>query len=267
VLSIGDLDFAGFFQLSQHRVGRSPGQVCHRGQIFLADVDNDRAGPVLSADEIKTVWDALPTADMRDSTRRVIRLCLVTAQRVGEVAGMTHAELDLEHKLWTIPPERAKNGREHVVPLSSMALEIIGEQIGASDAQARRKGRPQSQCVFPAPRGARDSMAGAAAAKALKKAESTKGGVATILGVAPFTPHDLRRSAATHMEELGVSPFIIAHLLNQFSATKATITSRVYARYDYAKEKREALDLWSARLAGLVAGNPVGNVVAIGRKA
>jgi integrase len=70
--------------------------------------------------------------------------------------------------------------------------------------------------------------------------------------VVRFTPHDLRRTAATGMETLGVSPFIIGHVLNHVTATKATITSKVYARYTYAKEKREALELWADRLAGIL---------------
>ena len=91
------------------------------------------------ADEIRTMWSALPDADMRESTRRIIRLCLVTAQRVGEVAGMTREEIDFDQKLWTIPAARSKNGREHVVPLSDMAIDIINEQTrrrrGAGAAQ------------------------------------------------------------------------------------------------------------------------------------
>ena len=111
--------------------------------------------------------------------------------------------------------------------------DIIKEQLASADAQALRKKRSTTDCVFPAPRGSRASMAGAAAAKAIKKAEVKKRGVATILGVPPFTPHDLRRTAATHMEEIGISPFIIGHVLNHVSATKASITCRVYARYTY----------------------------------
>src|SRR5690606_8861758 len=84
---------------------------------------------VLDAGEIKSFWKALPDADMRESTRRLLRLCLVTGQRVGEVAGLTRAELDLDNAIWTIPAARAKNGREHVVPLSGLALSLIREQI------------------------------------------------------------------------------------------------------------------------------------------
>ncbi|WP_376704187.1 tyrosine-type recombinase/integrase [Mesorhizobium sp. ISC25] len=208
---------------------------------------------VLDAAEIEIMWKALADADMRESTRRVIRLCLVTGQRVGEVAGMTAGELDLEQRLWTIPTARSKNKREHGVPLSAMAVGIIRAQLTDNAALAERKGRAVPSDVFPGP-GARASVTGAAIAKAIKREEVTKRGVATIMGVAPWTAHDLRRSAATHMEMLGISPFVIGHVLNHISATKATVTSRVYARYDYMKEKRDALDVWAERLAGIVTG-------------
>lgn len=218
-------------------------------------VERDR---VLSAEEIKTMWAALPDADMRESTRRILRLCLITGQRVGEIAGMMRDELDLTRGVWTIPAARAKNKREHVVPLSALAIEIIAAQIADAGALADRKERVAPPFVFPGP-GARDAVTGASVPKAVKRVEVTKRGVATIMGVPPWTPHDLRRSAATGMEEIGVSPFIIGHVLNHVSATKASITSRVYARYDYAREKREALDLWADRLAGIITGK--GNVV------
>ncbi|MFD1982401.1 tyrosine-type recombinase/integrase [Mesorhizobium newzealandense] len=208
---------------------------------------------VLSAGEIKTMWAALPDADMRESTRRILRLCLVTAQRVGEVAGMVRDEIDLDQRLWTIPPARAKNKREHVVPLSATAVAIIREQIAAVDALDDRKDRTPTPFIFPGP-GSRSAVTGASIPKAVKREEVIKRGVSIIMGIAPWTPHDLRRSAATHMEEIGISPFIIGHVLNHVSATKASITSRVYARYDYAKEKREALERWADRLESIIKG-------------
>jgi integrase len=213
-------------------------------------VERDR---VLTDEEIRTMWTALADADMRESTRRIVRLCLVTGQRVGEVSGMARAEVDLKEALWTIPADRSKNKREHRVPLSDMAVGIIRDQFADAEALAGRKGRAVPSFVFPGP-GARAAVTGAAVAKAIKREETTKRGVTTIMGIAGWTAHDLRRSAATHMEELGVSPFIIGHVLNHVSATKATVTSRVYARYDYAKEKREALDLWADRLAAILSG-------------
>ncbi|MER8574559.1 tyrosine-type recombinase/integrase [Mesorhizobium sp. M1409] len=208
---------------------------------------------VLPANEIRTMWASLADTDMRESTRRVIRMCLVTAQRVGEVSGMTRNEIDLDEKVWTIPAARSKNKREHVVPLSNMAVDIINEQLADTEALADRKGREVASFVFPGP-GARAAVTGAAIAKAVKREQTTKRNVVTIMGVSPWTPHDLRRTAATHMEEIGISPFVIGHVLNHVSATKASITSRVYARYTYDKEKREALDLWADRLASILKG-------------
>lgn len=212
----------------------------------------------LSADEIKVVWDALPSADMRESTRRIIRLCLITGQRVGEIAGMTRDEVDLDASVWTIPADRAKNGREHLVPLSGLAVEIIQAQLEDVANLADRKARSVPRWVFPGP-GARAAVTGASIPKALKRLERD----GEVLGVQPWTPHDLRRTAATHMEEIGISPFIVGHVLNHVSMTKASVTSRVYARYTYGREKREALDMWAARLAGIIAGG--GAVVSLER--
>lgn len=215
--------------------------------------DADRGYP---AHEIRTVWGALPKADMRESTRNTVRLCLVIGQRVGEVSGMTRDELDLGTKVWVIPGARTKNGEQHKVPLSDMAVDIIKEQLAAVDALAKRKGREPSPWVFPGP-GARGPISGPAVARAVKRQEKredkpTHIASVSICGVAPWTCHDLRRTMATHMEGMGISPFVIGCVLNHISATKATITSSVYTQYDYMKEKREALDLWADRLAGLV---------------
>jgi integrase len=210
---------------------------------------------VLSADEIRTMWAQLTDATMLESTRRIVRLCLVTGQRVGEIAGMTRDEIDLDNCTWIIPATRSKNKHEHSVPLSGLALVIIREQIGALEALAKRKGRAIPRFVFPGP-GARAAVSGAAVAKAVKREQQAgKGGM--IMGIAPWTPHDLRRSAATHMEQIGVSPFIVGHVLNHRSVTRATVTSRIYARYDYVTEKRQALDLWADRLAGILMGSDV----------
>jgi len=60
--------------------------------------------------------------------------------------------------------------------------------------------------------------------------------------------HDLRRTAATRMEELGTQPHVISYILNHVSVSKSTITNKVYSRYTYEREKREALDAWGTRL-------------------
>jgi integrase len=73
-------------------------------------------------------------------------------------------------------------------------------------------------------------------------------------GIAQWTAHDLRRTAVTNMAKLGVSPIVLGHVINHVSVTKADVTLSVYSHYDYAKEKREALDLWAAHLNAIVRG-------------
>jgi integrase len=181
-------------------------------------------------------------AEMRESTRRILRLCLITAQRVGEVSGMTIDELDLSAGLWTLPAERSKNKRGHVIPLSAMAVAIINDQIADTVELASRRKRRAPVWVFPGP-GARAATGATGIAQAVQHVE---------WGMPRWTPHDLRRTAATGMESAGISPFVVGHVLNHVSATKATVTSRVYARYDYLKEKTDALNLWSEKIASLL---------------
>ena len=185
---------------------------------------------VLSDEEIQTLWNGLPNT--LPTYEWIIKLCLVTAQRVGEVAGMLPSELDLKRAIWTIPGSRTKNGFEHTVPLSPLAIEIIKSagkpvpSIKVSVAIAKRHGQ---------------------------------------FGIPHFTAHDCRRTAVTKMAELGISPIVLGHVINHRSTTKAGVTLSVYSHYDYGKEKREALELWADRLQGIISGGA--EVVAIRSKA
>lgn len=73
------------------------------------------------------------------------------------------------------------------------------------------------------------------------------------IGLEDFRIHDLRRTAATRMAELGISPHTISLILNHASARKGSVTSKVYVQYGYDKEKREALEAWGLLLGGLIA--------------
>src|SRR5262249_47787207 len=80
---------------------------------------------VLSDDEIRHFWNVLPTAIVSEQVQRILRLSLVTAQRVGEVAGINDRELDLKTATWNIRGSRTKNGHPHSIPLSELALQVI----------------------------------------------------------------------------------------------------------------------------------------------
>jgi len=224
-----------------------------RWAIARGDLDRDPAAGMvapsspssrdrtLSDDEIRRLWNVLPKALPKSiSVQRILRLCLVTAQRVGEVTGMQRGELDLKARLWSLPSTRTKNGFAHQVPLSDLAISIIEEAI--TDAG-------DSSHLFDLPPVAVARFVGRAQAKF---------GI-----VQAWTPHDLRRSALSGMAALGIAPIILGHIANHRGTTKAGITLAVYIRHDYSREKREALDLWAARLAAIVGDQAVAQVISL----
>jgi integrase len=211
-----------------------------RGDLDHSPIEGMRKPPgskprerVLSDDEIRALWTGLPKALARsDQCQRIIKLCLLTGQRVGEVAGMTPAELDRKHRIWNLPGSRTKNGHAHAVPLSPLAVELIGEGEG--------------EWIFPNSEGA-GPLPGAAIARTITRAQER-------IGIAQWSAHDLRRTALTGMAKLGVAPIVLGHIANHRTTTKAGMTLSVYVQHAYEKEKREALELWADRLQGIVAG-------------
>jgi integrase len=208
----------------------------------------------LSNEEIRALWVALQRAPrgreswkrqpddfpMRRGTALTMLLALVTGQRIGEVAGIAIGELDLESAApaWKIPGARTKNGEMHLVPLSRLAVRLIMEARSLADG---------SMWLFPNP--SDDGPVNPhAATRALERARPR-------IGLDNFRVHDLRRTAATKMEELGTPPHVISHILNHISVSRSSITKRVYARYKYEREKREALDAWGTRIEEIVSEN------------
>jgi integrase len=201
---------------------------------------------VLSDDEIKKLWHGLPKALTKSvQCQRIVKLCLVTGQRVGEVAGMTHAELDLRAREWRLPGSRTKNAAAHTVPLSDLALSIIKEAI----ADAGKGG-----FIFPC---GKASLSPVAVARTILRANDTER-----FGVASWSAHDLRRTALTGMARLGIAPIVLGHVANHRTTTRAGVTLAVYSQYTYEKEKRAALDLWADRLVAIIGGKSA-NVVAL----
>ncbi len=187
---------------------------------------------VLSDDEICTLWNGLPDALAKSvASQRILKLCLITAQRVGEVAGIVPAELDLKAREWRLPGSRTKNQHAHIVPLSDLAIQIIKEAL--ADAG---EGAP----IFP--------LSPADVARMILRTND-----AGHFGIAPWSAHDLRRTVLTGMARLGIAPIVLGHVANHLTTTRAGVTLSVYSQYTYDKEKRAALDLWAERLQAIVA--------------
>ena len=196
----------------------------------------DRA---LTAREITVMWKELDEAPgITNQVKKSIRMILVTAQRPGEVAGMRWEEV--EGTWWTIPGERSKNGKSHRVHLSKLAKQCMGKAGEGYVFESTRKGKPID------PR---------AMSRAIKRNES--------FDLDPFTPHDLRRTAASQMAEAGIPRFIIGQVLNHSEGSRIT---EIYDRYEYDKEKIAAMEKWAQRLERILGLIDEDNVIHLGER-
>ena len=198
---------------------------------------------VLSEDEVRKIWSVLPGAALRAVTADAFRLLFLTGQRSGEVCGMVRGEIDLDRATWTIPGERTKNGLTHLVPLSAAVMAIVERRI-------ERAGEGRDAPLFSHVGKPIESNAVAHAAR-LKLQICDEA----------WTPHDIRRTVATMMGDLGIMPHIVESVLNHISGFRAGVAG-VYNRNQYEPEKRRALDMWAARLDEIVTKKPA-KVVAL----
>jgi len=197
---------------------------------------------MLTAAEVRTFWAKLDTADMADPTKLALKLLLVTAQRRGEITFAEWSHFDFDNKLWTIPAELLKNSHvkrkkpeAHKVPLSPLALEILGNLKALSG---------DSKYVLP---GAGTRKGDSYSKWVLSRAVYAN---AKHFGVARFTPHDLRRTAASFMTMLKVPRLHVEKVLNHSTGDIA----EVYDRHDYLPEKRAALERWGEHLTEVIEG-------------
>jgi integrase len=193
---------------------------------------------VLSADELRLIWLECGKGEYA----AIIKLLILTGQRRAEVGGMLWSELDLEAALWRIGPQRTKNRRPHEVPLSASAVALIrglykradrdfvfGSGDGSFAAWSQSKDRIDARILA-----------------RLRKSDPA----ATLT---PWRVHDLRRTTATGMADIGILPHVVETVLNHVSGHKGGVAG-IYNRSNYGPEKRAALNLWDVRLAKLVEG-------------
>ena len=197
---------------------------------------------VLSDGELAAVRRAADALDLTYSAFN--RGLILTGQRRSEVAGMTWREIDLDAKLWTLPAARAKNGREHKIPLSDLAVEILRSLPWIAD----------SRFVF--------SLFGRGPITAFVL---TKQRLDALMPTetAPWTLHDLRRTFASGCARLGVAVHVVEAALNHRSGSIKGVAA-VYNRYSYDTEKRAALSAWARHVETIVTGAP-DNVITLRR--
>jgi integrase len=182
---------------------------------------------VLAEAELAAIWKACGD----DDHGRCIRLLILTGCRRQEIGGLGWSEINVERRTWTLPANRSKNGHAHTLPLLPTMLAVI-------EAVPRMVGRDQ---LF----GQRaDGFTGWSRGKAVLDRRS---------GVKDWTTHDLRRSVATHMADLGIAPHVIEQILNHQGGHKRGVAG-IYNKSRYERDVRAALATWEEHLRALAAG-------------
>jgi integrase len=175
---------------------------------------------MLSLTELAAVWRACDGAE--GAYGRIVRLLILTGHRRQEIGSLRWDEI--RNNAIVLPPERTKNKRTHAVPLSTAAMALVGPPTGDLYFFGARPYTSWSQ---------------------------GKHRLDAALTLAPWVLHDIRRSVATGMAEIGIQPHIIEAVLNHTSGHRAGVAG-IYNHATYDREKRQALDLWAEHVTALV---------------
>lgn len=210
-------------------------------------VERERA---LGDEEIRAFWLACDRIGWPFGP--LAQLLLLTAQRRDELAHATWGEFDKQ--TWTLPGERTKNGRAHIVHLAPLAVEIFEKLPHLTG----KKGWVFTTCLG----GADTPVSGFGRGR-----QRITAAMIAISGeeVAPFTLHDLRRSAATGMAALGIAPHVVDKILNH-SSGKISGVARIYNRYEFVAERKAALEAWASHVDRLIRPT-ASNVIELPRRA
>ena len=183
---------------------------------------------VLADAELSRIWQACGD----DDYGRCMRLLILSGARRQEIGGMCWSEFNFEQSTWTLPASRSKNKRAHTLPLLPAMRAII-------EAVPRMASRDQ---LF-------GQRANGLTAWSRGKPELDRRS-----GVKNWTTHDIRRSVATRMADIGIAPHIIEQILNHQSGHKAG-PAGIYNRSNYEREVRSALALWEDHVRSIVEGS------------
>jgi integrase len=194
---------------------------------------------VLTNDEIKAIWCACD--EEGEPFGPFLKALLLTGQRRGELAGMRRNEIDLDRREWSLPGTRTKNKKPHIVPLSHQAIQTIEAVTTMAGGY-----------VF--------TTTGEGGVRAFSKVKRRID--RRINPVTPWVLHDIRRTVATGMADIGIQPHIVEAVLNHVSGHRAGVAG-TYNRAIYASEKAEALQRWADHVEGLVSSKPA-NLATIG---
>ena len=186
---------------------------------------------VCSPAELRKIWNA---ADgLSEPFGTLIKVLILTGQRVTETSRMKWQHVDFETGIWVIPAENAKNKKAHSLPLPDAVRRLLA---------GLRPLNGHNEYVF---QSTYDT------GKPVQDTGEKMKQICDSTGIQNITPHDLRRTFATGMAALKVDLPVLKKLLNHTPSASQDITTAVYNRYQYEDEKREALNRWSKAVLNL----------------
>ena len=181
---------------------------------------------VLSDDELATIWRSCNDGDHG----KIVRMMILTGCRRNEIGGMCWSEIAPDKSTWTLPAVRSKNKRALTLPVLPMMREILDTV-------------PQMV--------SRDQLFGQRSEKGFAGWDKGKQSIDKGSGVTGWRRHDLRRTVATRMADIGVQPHIIEAVLGHYSGHRAGVAG-VYNRSPYEREIKAALAMWHDNLRTII---------------
>lgn len=221
-----------------------PTALLSKKHIGGANIERDR---VLNEEEITELVLKLPKANMTETSIIAIWITLATCCRIGELLKTRWAHVDLERREWIIPSENSKNDRQHIIFLSSFAtaqFKKLYEITGGHEWCFYSIRTESCICSKTVTKQVSDRQK-----EENPHSKRSKNTTSLILSRGVWKPHDLRRTGATLMNSLGVLPEVAERCLNHTEENKV---KRIYQRYGYEKEMKDAWELLGTKLNQLI---------------
>ena len=231
------------FAVNRDLIEFDPTASLNIAKMTTTPTERDR---ILDESEIISLAHQLPSANLLKSTECALWIALSTMCRIGELSKTKITDIDFDLHTWIIPKENSKNGKAHTIYLSDFALNqfkillqytksdtwIFTNRDGSSHvcekSITKQLGGRQSQSIL---------------------SNRSKDNQALVLKGGKWTPHDLRRTGATLMGNLGITPDVIEKCLNHSEENKV---KRIYQRQKLETEQAEAWQILGNHLDSLL---------------
>jgi len=221
--------------------------------------DKQTGDRVLSNDELFALWRAAKR--MPYPYGAVYKMLMLTALRLNEAADASWSEINLREREWTIPATRmkGKNGKAvaHLVPLTDELIALLNELPRFNTGEYLFSTTFGSKPVWMSTKA--KEQADKRMLRTLRALAHRRGDDPANVVLPHWTNHDIRRSVRSQLSRLKIAEevreAVLAHVRPGIKKT--------YDLHDYGDEKREALELWTARLLSFAEAPAASNVIAL----